>query len=129
MPPKKKSPIENSIKQQLEANRSKNLLYENVEESMEIEPGFLAALEELVDSSGGKNTSNGVSAEVVACAAQALLKRLSSVNQYLSIRYCHSDLGPFFLSSPIWLAIILFRWARPICLSWKPCNPPNCRLR
>ena len=34
----------------MEANRSKNLLYENVQQIMDIEPGFLAALEELLDS-------------------------------------------------------------------------------
>ncbi len=85
MPLNKKPPIENSIQQQLEANRSKNLLYENVEDSMEIEPGFLAALEDLLDASRGKNKPESVSPEVVSFAAQALLKRLYSVNQYLSI--------------------------------------------
>ena len=57
MPAKKKTPIENSIRQQLEANRSKNLLYENIEQIMEIEPGFLAALEDLLDATHGRNTA------------------------------------------------------------------------
>jgi hypothetical protein len=85
MPLKKKPHIENSIKQQLEANRSKNLLYENVEQSMEIDPGFLAALEELLNSSRGENKPENISPEVIAFAAQALLKKLYSVNQYLSV--------------------------------------------
>jgi hypothetical protein len=82
---KHKPPIENSIKQQLEANRSKNLLYENVEQIIEIEPGFLAALEELLDATRAKNQPENIPSEVVSFAAQALLKRLYAVNQYLSI--------------------------------------------
>jgi hypothetical protein len=85
MPPRKKPPIENSIQQQLEANRSKNLLYENVDQIMQIEPGFLAALEDLLDASRGKSRPESVSSEVVSFAAQALLKRLLAVNQYLRI--------------------------------------------
>jgi hypothetical protein len=85
MPPRKKPPIENSIQQQLEANRSKNLLYENVEQIMEIEPGFLAALEDLLDATRRKDKPENVSPEVVAFAAQAVLKRLYAVNQYLNI--------------------------------------------
>jgi len=77
-------PIENSIKRQLEVNQSKNLLFENVEQIMDIEPGFLAALEELLDASS-KDRPAGNSPEVVSFAAQALLKRVYSVNQYLNI--------------------------------------------
>jgi hypothetical protein len=85
MQPRKKPPIENSIQQQLETNRSKNLLYENVEQIMEIDPAFLAALEELLDATPAKNQPENISSEVVSFAAQALLKRLYAVNQYLSI--------------------------------------------
>ena len=82
---KHQPPIENSIKQQLEANRSKNLLYENVEQIMEIDPGFLAALEELLNATRGNNQPENIPSEVVSFAAQALLKRLYAVNQYLNI--------------------------------------------
>jgi SAM-dependent methyltransferase len=77
-------PIENSIKRQLEVNQAKNLLFENVEQIMDIEPGFLAALEELLDASS-KDRPAGDSPKIVSFAAQALLKKVYSVNQYLNI--------------------------------------------
>jgi hypothetical protein len=81
---KNMQPIENSIKHQMEINQSKNLLFANVEKIMEIEPDFLAALEVSLDSSLRGNPS-GDSTRFVAFAAQALLKKITAINQYLSI--------------------------------------------
>ncbi len=77
-------PLEVSIKQQMKINRSKNLLYSNVEQSMDIHPSFLAALEKLVDSPAGEK-QNVVSPEIVSFASQSLLKRIYSVNQYIQM--------------------------------------------
>jgi hypothetical protein len=76
--------IESSIKRQLDVNKSKNLLFVNVKQIMDIEPSFPVALEELLDSTlRGKPES--ISSEIVSFATQAFLKNLYSVNQYLRI--------------------------------------------
>lgn len=76
--------IENSIRQQLDVNKSRNLLFEDVKQIMDIEPGFLAALEELLDSNmDGK--SEDIYAEMVSYTANELVKRLHSINPYLEV--------------------------------------------
>jgi len=77
-------PTETSIKRQLDVNKARNLLYEDVKQIMNIEPGFLAALEELLNSNVSEK-SKAVYSELVAFTAQELLKRLRSVNPYLQI--------------------------------------------
>jgi hypothetical protein len=80
----KKDPIKHRIQQQLEVNQSKNLLYVNAGQVMELDPGFLAALEELLASSdSGVQQRN--SSEMASFASQELLKRLYSINQFLRI--------------------------------------------
>ena len=81
---KKILPIKDSIKRQLEVNDSKNLLFDNAKWIIDIEPGFLAALEELLESNSGHN-SETVAPEIVTFAAQELLNKVYSVNQYLTI--------------------------------------------
>jgi len=78
------SSLQNSIEQQIESNASKNLLHDSVEQIIEIEPDFLAALEESLSTApwieAGRVPSN-----IVALAAQALVKKLYAVNQYLRV--------------------------------------------
>jgi hypothetical protein len=76
--------IEDNINRQLKANKSKNLLYANVDQTMDIEPDFLAALEKLLDTAAGE-MPDGVSPEMVSFAAKALLKRVNAVNQYIQV--------------------------------------------
>lgn len=76
--------MENSIIKQLKANRSKNLLYIDVEHIMDVDPSFLAALEKLLDASA-REKQGEVSSNIISFAAQALLKRLYSVNQYTRV--------------------------------------------
>lgn len=72
------------IKQQLEVNKSKNLLFENVTQIMNVEPSFLAALEELLNSNIG-DKSEEVHSEFISFAAKELVKRLYSINPYLRV--------------------------------------------
>lgn len=81
---KKLPPLENSIKRQLDTNAAKNLLYEHTEQIMDVEPSFLAALEELLASTETQK-GEGFSFRMVSFAAQALLKKVYAANQYLNI--------------------------------------------
>ena len=76
--------IDHYIEQQIEINQSKNLLYAQVEQVMEFDPDFVAALEELLISAPW-NSTEGVPAEIVSLAVRALLKKLYSINQYLQV--------------------------------------------
>lgn len=77
-------PIEHSIQNQLEANRSRNLLYTHLSRIMQVEPGFLAALENLMDSSPD-DFSEEAFAALVSFTAKALIGRLVAINPYLRI--------------------------------------------
>ena len=78
--------IGNHIRQQIESNKSKNLLYARVGQIMEIEPGFLFALEQLLASARQDiDVTRQIQFDMVSFAVQALLERLYSVNQYLRI--------------------------------------------
>lgn len=74
--------IKSSIKKQLDANKSRNLLFENAPQIMSVEPGFLAALEEVLNS----DTHEDFPARFVTFATEELLKRLHTVNPYLHIK-------------------------------------------
>jgi hypothetical protein len=76
--------IGNSIKQQLDINKSRNLLFENLEQIMNVEPSFLALLEELMDSEVSNKSEDNFS-EFVSFTAKELIMRLYSVNPYLQI--------------------------------------------
>jgi hypothetical protein len=72
------------IEGQLDRNQSANLLYSHVERVIEITPQFLAALEAMLaqpDDAEMKARHQALAEQ----AAQALLKRLYAVNQYLTI--------------------------------------------
>ena len=76
--------IKVSIKQQLDVNKSRNLFFEDVSQIMNIDPSFLAALEELLNSNIS-DKSEEVYIEVVSFTANELVKRLHSVNPYLQV--------------------------------------------
>ena len=76
--------IEHCIEQQIELNTSKNLLYAHIEQMIEIDPGFVAALEELLISAS-RNETKRVPDDIVSLTVQALLKKLYSINQYVRI--------------------------------------------
>lgn len=76
--------LEVSINQQLDINQANNLLFENVTQIMNVEPGFLAALEELLNSNIG-DKSEEVLSEFIAFTARELIKRLYLINPYLQV--------------------------------------------
>lgn len=78
------NPIEKSIQQQIEANQSKNLLYEHFSEIIEVEPDFLAALEKYLGHNE-QALSEHARQELVSFAAETLLKRLFAINQFLRV--------------------------------------------
>ena len=73
--------IETWIQRQLLINRSKNLFFENVKQIMDVDPGFIATLEELLEN----DVQGDAYSEVISFAANELVKRLLSVNPYLDI--------------------------------------------
>jgi hypothetical protein len=76
--------IDVSIKQQLDVNKSKNLLFENAAQIMNVEPSFLAALEELLNSNID-DKSEVVHSEFISFTAKELVKRLYFINPYLQV--------------------------------------------
>jgi hypothetical protein len=77
-------PIEKSIQQQIEANQSKNLLYEHFDEIISVDPDFLAALEESL-AKDEPVFSQAAQQELVSFATQTFLKRLAAINQFLRV--------------------------------------------
>jgi hypothetical protein len=88
--PSNSNSLESSIKQQLLANRSKNLLFENARQIMDTKPGFLAALEELLNAKN-EDIPENIHTEIVSFTANELVKRLLSVNPYLGINDQHLE--------------------------------------
>jgi hypothetical protein len=76
--------IESSIKQQLDINKSKNLLFENATQIMNIDSSFLAALEDYLNYDVSKKAED-VSSELVSFTTNEFVKRLYSINPYLRV--------------------------------------------
>jgi hypothetical protein len=77
-------PLENVLEGQITLNKGKNLLYERLGEVIEIDPTFLAVLEELLGKERDDLTEPALE-NAVSFAAEALIKRLYSVNQFLQV--------------------------------------------
>jgi len=82
--------IERSIKQQLDVNNSKNLLFENAAQVMSIDSGFLAALEEYLKSDAGEQAED-IDSELVSFTTNEFIKRLHSINPYLRINKAQTE--------------------------------------
>lgn len=76
--------LHTSIHRQMELNQAKNLLFDHLAQIIDLEPGFLAALEQLI-AEGGQDLSEAALQELVVFAAHTLVKRIYSFNQYLQI--------------------------------------------
>ena len=62
--------FEHYIQQQIDTNRSRNLLYEQAKFSMDIEPGFYSALEELLARSAAGRSRCYFASDLVRFTAQ-----------------------------------------------------------
>lgn len=78
------SKIDKALQQQIELNRAKNMLYVQLGQIIEIDPDFLAALEELV-ANGEKPLPEPVLQNAISFASETLIKRLYSINQFIQI--------------------------------------------
>ena len=76
--------IRSLIKKQLNINSSSNLLFENVAHIMSVEPGFSAALEELLNTDIN-NATEYLSSEFITFTTKELVKRLYAIDPYLPI--------------------------------------------
>lgn len=78
--------IKNSIRQQIGINESKNLLYVYAAQSIEIEPGFLNALEKMLAlAKWNPKFPPEILFDMASFTAKVLIEKLYSVNQYLRI--------------------------------------------
>ena len=78
--------VKDSIQKQLETNKSKNLLYIDAAQVIEIEPGFLNTLDEML-ASAKQNSSltREIPYDLVSLSAQLFIEKLYAINQYLRV--------------------------------------------
>jgi hypothetical protein len=76
--------IDKALQRQIDLNKTKNMLYDQLGQIIEIDPDFLAALEELL-TSHEKAFSEQELQDTISSAARLLLKRLYAINQFLQI--------------------------------------------
>jgi hypothetical protein len=73
-----------ALERQLKLNESKNLLHIQVEQLIEIDPTFLAALEELLANSATGAPGFNLD-EIATDAASALIAKIYAINQYIQV--------------------------------------------
>ncbi len=76
--------IENAIQRQLKLNQAKNLLHSDISRLLDIEPTFLAALEEALRTPEPLLHKEHLS-RLISFAAESLIERIYSINQYLQV--------------------------------------------
>jgi hypothetical protein len=76
--------LDKALQQQIDLNKTKNMLYSQLGEIIEIDPDFLAALEELI-AGDQREFSERELQDAISFASGMLLKRLYFVNQFLQI--------------------------------------------
>lgn len=76
--------IPEAMRRQIDRNEAANLLCSHVEDIIELEPDFLAALEELLRTEDRSRPDFDIDA-LVANTAKALLQKIWSVNQFIHI--------------------------------------------
>jgi hypothetical protein len=73
-----------ALQRQLELNEGKNLLHSEVEQLLEIDETFLAALEEMVAAPAGVISSEALEG-LVNDAAESFVQKIFTLNQYIQI--------------------------------------------
>ena len=78
--------VQDSIQKQLEANQSKNLLYVDAAQVIDIEPDFLNTLDEMLASSKQDSSlTREIAYDLVSLSAQLFIEKLYAINQYVRI--------------------------------------------
>ena len=91
--------VNKPLQKQLDLNERKNLLHAGVAQLLEVEPTFLAALEELLSSPTDAMPANTLEA-VCAKAADSFIAKIHSLNQYIQIdRYAKDRLKAIYKES------------------------------
>ena len=76
--------LSKALRNQLKRNESKNLLHAQVEQLLEIDPTFLAALEELLADAKASPANFNLD-EIAADAASSFIDKIYAINQYIQI--------------------------------------------
>lgn len=76
--------VDKALKRQIDANARKNMLYAELGQTMEIDPDFLAALEELLASDEDALTGPALR-DAISAASSMVLQRLYSINQFIRV--------------------------------------------
>src|SRR6266545_5882515 len=76
--------LDKALQQQIDRNQTKNMLYDQLGQIMEIDPDFLAALEELLVSDQ-QALSEPALQGAISFASEMLVRRLYSVNQFIQV--------------------------------------------
>jgi hypothetical protein len=71
------------LRRQIARNGDKNLLHDGIQDFMEMDPLFLACLEELLEGSAPVRRDR--QEEMVSIAARSLVERLYALNQYMQV--------------------------------------------
>ncbi len=87
-----------ALQRQLERNKDKNLLHDQIEHSMELDPLFLACLEEMIESSAS-GIDRHIQKGAVSLAAKSLIERLYSINQYIQVNADQAEALKYIYSS------------------------------
>jgi hypothetical protein len=76
--------LDQALACQLNLNQTKNLLHSEAERLLEIDPTFVAAIEELLGSPADEGDKFEVD-EIAAAAADSLIDRILTINQYIQL--------------------------------------------
>ncbi len=78
------SKIDKALRRQIDRNKTKNILYAQLSQIMEIAPEFLAVLEELLTSNPNA-LSHSARQSSASFASEILIKRLYTINQFIQV--------------------------------------------
>jgi SAM-dependent methyltransferase len=78
------SKLDKALHQQIELNKTKNMLYARLGQIIEIDPDFLAALEELLAGDPASFSKSALQSSV-SFASELLIKRLHVINQFIQV--------------------------------------------
>jgi len=78
------SRLDDALQRQIDLNQTRNVLHTRLGQTIEIDPEFLAVLEELC-AKDGQAFSEAALQDAISFASKTLMKRMISINQFLQI--------------------------------------------